>query len=103
VIIRGGEAYVMNMFIPPYQEHNSPKDYDPRRIRTLLLGREQIQQLADVEQGNGLTIVPISIYNKSKLVKVSIAIVKGKKQFDKRETTKKREVDRNVRREFRDR
>jgi SsrA-binding protein len=84
------------MFIPPYQENNSPKDYDPRRIRTLLLGRKQIQQLADVEQGKGLTIVPISIYNKGKLVKVSIAIVKGKKQFDKRETTKKREVDRNL-------
>ena len=103
VIIRGGEAYVMNVFIPPYQEKNTPSDYDPRRNRRLLLGKKDIQHLADIEGGKGLTIVPISIYNKSRLVKVSIAVVRGKKQFDKRESIKKRETDRTVRREFTDR
>lgn len=103
VIIRGGEAYVMNLFIPPYQEHNTPKGYEPRRNRRLLLTKKDIRALADMEASRGLTIVPISIYNKSNLIKVSVAVVRGKKKYDKRETTKKRETDRAVRREFSDR
>lgn len=103
VIVRGGEAYVMNMFIPPYQEKNTPADYDPRRNRRLILKRDEIVKLADIEAGKGLTIVPISVYNKSNFLKVSIAVVRGKKKYDKRETIKKRETDRTIRREFRDR
>lgn len=103
VIIRGGEAYVMNLFIPPYQENNTPKGYEPRRNRRLLLTKKDIRTLADMEESKGLTVVPISIYNKSNLIKVSVAVVRGKKKYDKRETTKKRETDRAVRREFVDR
>jgi len=107
VIVRGGEAYVVNMLVPPYQEKNTPKDYEPRRNRRLIMNRSEISHLADVEGssggGKGLTIVPISIYNKGRLLKVSVAVVRGKKQFDKREVTKKRETDRSVRREFVDR
>lgn len=103
VIVRGGEAYAMNMFIPPYQENNTPKDYDPRRNRRLILGRTEIAKLADIEAGKGLTIVPISVYNKGNLIKVSVAVVRGKKKYDKRETIKKRETERTVRREFVDR
>ena len=102
VIIRGGEAYAVNIFISPYQENNTPPGYEPRRNRRLLLTKEEIRRLADLE-GHGLTIVPISIYNKGNLLKVSVAVVRGKKKYDKRETTKKRETDRIVRREFRDR
>lgn len=100
VIVRGGEAFVVSVFIPPYQENNTPKDYEPRRNRRLLLEKQQIIHLADMEGSKGLTIVPISIYNKNNLVKISIAVVRGKKKFDKRESTKKRETDRNIRREF---
>ncbi len=103
VIVRGGEAFAVNIFIPPYQENNTPLGYEPRRNRRLLLSKDEIRKLADVEDGRGLTIVPISIYNKGNRVKVSVAVVKGKKKFDKRETIKKRETDRTVRREFRDR
>jgi SsrA-binding protein len=103
VIIRGGEAFVVNMFVPPYQEKNTPKDYEPRRNRRLLLSKKEISELAHKEEGKGLTIVPISIYNKGPLVKVSLAVVRGKKQFDKRESTKKRETERATRREFVDR
>lgn len=103
VIVRGGEAYAMNIFIPPYQENNTPKGYEPRRNRRLLLKKDEIRKLADIDSGKGLTIVPISIYNKSNLVKVSVAVVRGKKKFDKRESIKKRETDRTVRREFVDR
>lgn len=102
VIVRGGEAFVVNFFVPPYQENNTPKDYEPRRNRRLILGKKEIVRLADVE-GEGLTIVPISIYNKGPLVKVSVAIVKGKRKYDKRESIKKRETERTVRREFSDR
>ncbi len=102
IIVRGGEAYLMNMTVPPYQEKNTPKGYEPRRNRRILLTKKEISKLADIETG-GLTIVPISLYNKGNLIKVSVAIVRGKKKFDKRETIKQRETDRNVRREFRDR
>ena len=103
VLIRGGEAYLVNMLIPPYQEKNTPPSYEPRRNRRLLLTRAEIGRLADQAESRGLTIVPISIYNKSKLIKVSVAVVRGRKQYDKREVIKRRETDRAVRREFRDR
>jgi len=103
VIIRGGEAFVINMFIPPYQVGNTPGDYEPRSNRKLLIGRKEIMRLASLESGKGLTIVPISVYNKGPFVKVSIAVVRGKKKFDKRESIKKRETDRTVRREYVDR
>lgn len=103
VIVRGGEAYVVGMNIPPYQQNNTPKDYEPVRNRRLILGKKEIAELANIDAGKGLTIVPISIYNKGPYVKLSIAVVRGKKKFDKRETIKKRETERTVRREFTDR
>jgi len=103
VIVRGGEAYVINLFVPPYQEKNTPVGYEPRRNRRLILGRTELAELADAEGGKGLTVVPISVYNKGNLIKVSVAVVRGKKKFDKRESIKKRETDRSVRREFTDR
>lgn len=103
VIIRGGEAFAVNVLVPPYQERNTPKDYDPRRNRRLILNRKEIATLADLESGKGLTIVPISIYNKGPLVKVSVAVVRGKREFDKRESIKKRETDREARRAMQDR
>ncbi len=102
VIMRGGEAFAVNMFVPSYQEGNTPKDYEPRRNRRLLLNKSEIIELS-LAENKGLTIVPISIYNKGNLIKVTIALVRGKKKFDKRESIKKREVDRDLRREFRDR
>jgi len=102
-IVRGGEIYVVNMFIPPYQEKNTPKDYEARRNRRLIMKKEEIQKLAEIDSGKGLTIVPISVYNKGPLVKLSLAVVRGKKKYDKRESIKKRETDRTLRRDFRDR
>ncbi len=103
VIVRGGEAFAVDVFVPPYQENNTPKGYEARRNRKLMLDRTEIRRLADMEGGKGLTIVPISIYNKGDLIKVSVAVVRGKKKFDKRETIKKRETDREIRRDMRDR
>lgn len=103
VIVRGGEAFLINSNIPPYQPLNVPKDYDPIRNRKLLLTKKEIAELADSEKNKSLTIVPISVYNKNRKIKVEIALVKGKKKIDKRETIKKRETDREIRREYKGR
>ncbi len=99
VIVRGGEVYLINANIPPYQEKNSPKDYDPLRNRRLLLTKKEINELSGLEGNKSLTIVPISVYNKGKKVKLELALVKGKKKHDKRESIKKRETEREIRRE----
>jgi len=103
VIVRGGEAFLINANIPPYQVKNAPKDYDPLRNRKLLLTKKEIAELAGSEKNKSLTIVPISVYNKGRKIKVNIALVKGKKKFDKRESIKKRETEREVRREYKER
>jgi SsrA-binding protein len=99
VAIRGGEAFVVGMQVSPFQPKNIPADYNPKRDRRLLLTKEQINSLAGVK----LTIVPISVYNSGRKIKVKVGLAQSKKKFDKRETIKKRETDREVRREFRDR
>lgn len=103
VISRGGETYLMNMTIPAYQPNNSPKEYDPVRNRKLLLSKKEIAQIAEAELKKGLTIVPLSLYNKGRKIKVDIAIVRGKKKYDKREDIKKRDTARDVARELKDR
>ncbi len=105
VIVRGGEAYLINMNIPAYQTGNIPADHELTRNRKLILHKEEIKKLADVGdkggKGNGgLTIIPLSIYNNRGRIKVEIAIARGKKKIDKRETIKKRETDREIRREM---
>ena len=99
VIVRGGEAYLINANVPSYQPKNAPKDYDPLRNRKLLLTKKEISTLSGSEKIN-LTIVPISVYNKGRKIKVEIALVKGKKKYDKRESIKKRDTDREIRREY---
>ena len=98
VIIRGGEAFLINANIPPYQPKNASKDYDPLRNRKLLLTKKEIGELAETEKNKSLTIIPISVYNKNRKIKVSIVLAKGKKKFDKRESIKKRDTEREVRR-----
>ncbi|MEK7175537.1 MAG: SsrA-binding protein SmpB [Patescibacteria group bacterium] len=98
VIIRGGEAFLINAQIPAYQEKNAPTDYDPLRNRTLLLSKKEILELALIDKNKSLTIVPISVYNSKRKIKIGIAVAKGKKQYDKRESIKKRDIDRENKR-----
>lgn len=100
VIVRGDEAFLINANIPPYQLNNTPKDYDPLRNRKLLLTKKEVSILTGSEKNKSLTIVPISVYNKNRKIKMEIALVKGKKKHDKRENIKKRETDREIRREI---
>jgi SsrA-binding protein len=99
-IVRGGEVYLVGMQIPPYQVGNTPKEYDPQRTRKLLLNKKQIKELSSLDAKKGLTLVPLSLYSKGRLIKVELAIVKGRKTYDKRETIKKRDTDREIRREY---
>jgi SsrA-binding protein len=100
IIVRGGEAYVVGMTIAPYQPGNTPKEYDQNRTRKLLLTHKEIGVLAGAEGKKGLTIIPISVYNRGKVLKMRIAIARGRKKYDKRAVLKerdsKREIDRTL-------
>jgi SsrA-binding protein len=98
VSLRGGEAFLLNAFFPPYQPGNVPDSYDARRPRRLLLSKNQLAILLAQEKERGLTLVPLSVYNKGRVLKLSFATAKGKKKADKRETIKRREADREIRR-----
>lgn len=96
VTVRGGEAFLMNAEIPPFQAANAPGDYDSKRNRRLLLNKKELAEIARAEETAGLTIVPLSVYNKGRVIKLRIAIARGKKKGDKRESIKKRESLREI-------
>ena len=100
VTVRGNEAFLINAFIPPYQENNTPDSYNPRRNRKLLLTKKEIEKLDSIEKTKNLTILPISVYNKGRVLKIDIGIGKGKKKHNKRQVIKERETDRETEREF---
>jgi len=83
-------AYVVGMNIPKYK-FDSSEEYDAGKRRKLLLHRKEIVEIQSKMRSAGLTVVPISLYNKGSLVKVKIALVRGKRKFEKRELLKKRE------------
>jgi SsrA-binding protein len=103
VSVRNGEAFVLNFDVPPYQPANTPSGYDSRRERKLLLTQKEIKRLVGLEQQKGLTIVPISVYTKNNKIKIELVLVRGKKKHDKRETLKKRDTERDMRRELKER
>lgn len=94
VVVRGGEAFIVGMTIPPYQAANTPKGYDAERPRRLLLTKQEINELAAAEEKKGLTIIPLEIYTKGRFVKATIAVVRGKGKADRREELKKRDAGR---------
>lgn len=96
VIIRGGEAFIVGLTIPPYQQANTPESYDPERPRRLLLKKSEITHLAEEEAKRGLTIVPLELYNAGRFLKARIAIVRGKGKSDKREDLKKKDAQREM-------
>ena len=98
VVARGGEAYLVGATIPPWQQKNAPKSYDPERTRRLLLSRKEINQITGAESAQGLTIVPLKVYNKGRNLKLRIAIARGKKKQDKRQSIRERDEKRQIRR-----
>lgn len=96
VKIRGDEGFLVGATIPPYQPNNTPGDYDASRSRRLLITKKEIAMLTGLENQKGLTVVPLAMYNKGRKIKLSVAIARGKKQYDKREVLKKRDAKREM-------
>ena len=100
VVVRGGEALLVGASIPAFQKKNVSPDFDPERPRKLLLTQKEIGILSQKSDTEGLTIVPIKLYNKGRYLKLEVGIARGKKKTDKRQSIMKRETDRDIRREF---
>ncbi len=99
VLIRHGEAVVLNLYIAPYTEGNQ-FNHEERRTRKLLLHKSEIKKLREKVLQNGVTLVPLSCYFVKQHVKIKIGVCKGKKLFDKRESIRKRDLEREARRQF---
>jgi SsrA-binding protein len=94
--LENGEVWLMNLHISPYS-HTGYAHHDERRQRKLLLHRHEIEKLSGRVVEKGLTLVPLRMYLNKGRVKVALALVKGKQAHDKRETIRRREVDRETR------
>jgi SsrA-binding protein len=94
--VEDGEVYLYNVHISPYS-HRGYADHEPLRRRKLLLHRDEIRKLVGKTVERGMTLVPVRMYFKKGRVKVAVSLAKGKKEYDKRETIKRREVDRETR------
>src|SRR5256714_11997915 len=94
--IDNGEVYLYNVNISPYS-HRGYADHEPLRRRKLLLHRDEIRKLIGKTVEKGMTLVPVRLYFKKGRVKVAVSLAKGKKEYDKRETIKRREADRETR------
>ena len=99
--VQGGEMWLEGMHIPPY-EQGEKRGYDPIRRRKLLLHRNEIERLIGKTQERGLTLIPLRVYFSHGLAKVEVGLGRGKRQFEKRQTTlereHRREMDRAARR-----
>ena len=94
--VEDGEIYLYNVNISPYS-HRGYADHEPLRRRKLLLHRNEIRKLIGKTVEKGMTLVPVRLYYKNGRVKVAVSLAKGKKDYDKRETIKRREADRETR------
>jgi SsrA-binding protein len=100
--VEEGEVFLYNVNISPYS-HRGYADHEPLRRRKLLLHRHEILKLVGQTVEKGMTLVPVRMYFKNGRVKVAVSLAKGKKEYDKRETIKKRDVDRETRAAIKDR
>jgi len=96
VVVRGGEAFLVGASVSYYQKANTPESYDPERSRKLLLSKKELAELEKKTNEAGLTITPIKWYNNGGKIKLEIALARGKKKADKRETLKKRDTKRDL-------
>jgi SsrA-binding protein len=94
--VEDGEVFLYNVNISPYS-HRGYADHEPLRRRKLLLHRDEIRKLIGKTVEKGMTLVPVRLYFKNGRVKIAVSLAKGKKDYDKRETIKRREADRETR------
>ena len=94
-IVRGGEIFLLNLHVPPYKQ-GGYVNHDPVRTRKLLLHRREIRHLIGSVERQGLTLVPLELYFRNGMAKVAMALGKGKKLHDKRESQKERDAQREM-------
>lgn len=100
--IRNGEAFLHNMHISPFEQGNRSNPSDPRRTRKLLLKKVEIRKLIGASKQEGYTLVPLKVYLRNGFAKVLIGLGKGKKQYDKRDISAKRDAERQIQRALRE-
>ena len=96
--ITNGEVWLKNMKVARYKQTHVAEKHDENRDKKLLLNRKEIDRIEKLLQDKGTTMVPLEIFTSHNRVKVKLGVVKGKKLYDKRETIKKRDMDREIRR-----
>lgn len=101
---KGGELFIKSMHIAPYEHSGQIMNHEPLREKKLLLNKKELVRFAKGMETKGNTIIPISVYITAKgLIKIEIALSKGKKVFDKRDAIKAKDIDRDTQREIKDR
>ena len=100
--IRDGEVTLKNMHIPVYDKSGSFNSRDSKRDRKLLLHKYETDKIVGKINAKGMTLVPISVYFKDNLVKVEVALCRGKQKYDKKQTIKKRDIERDTNRQLKD-
>ncbi len=94
--VEDGEIFIYDMHIAPYTKSSSAFGHDPKRPRKLLLTRREINRLIGKVKEKGLTLIPLKVYFKGALVKIELALVKGKRKYEKREAIKRRLIEREI-------
>ena len=102
IINEDGELYLVKAYIPPYQIKNTPPSYDPYRKRKLLVTKKELREITQRKQEAGLTLIPLSLYDKSGFLKLQFALARGKQKHDKRNTIKDRDAKREMGRLMKD-
>ena len=102
VLIKESEAFLLNCHISPYS-HGNIMNHDPLRTRKMLLHKKEITRLQGKMAQKGYSLIPLKLYFKNSHVKVEIGLAKGKKQYEKRETIRKKEADREIERTMKSR
>lgn len=95
-VIRGGDLWLLNADVPPYQPGNTAKDYDSKRSRRLLLHKQELRGLIGKLNEKGYTLVPLKAYAKKGIIKIELGLARSKKKADKREVLKKKTVEREI-------
>ena len=101
-LLRGGELVLKNLHIPVYDKAGAFSSKDSKRDRKLLLHKFEIDKIVGKINAKGMTLVPISLYFKDNLIKVEVALCRGKQSFDKKQTIKQRDIERDTKRQLKD-
>jgi SsrA-binding protein len=98
VALRENEPFLLGVKVPPYQPNNAGADYNEERQKKLLLNKKEIDYLAGKAKTKGFSLIPLKIYDNSGRIKLEFALARGKKKYDKKESIRKREVNREIHR-----